>query len=456
MEVVNLVRDEHLARGNGAVIGRQIVLPISRAFEIAWKSIKLRIWRSLITMSGIVLAIAFLMSVWVNSAVVGALNQVSEEEAELYNAVQEALRKQAVAQEDIEIRVGVLGVQAPPGEASPRNKVRDSLLGKKDLGAYMLPAQPKAFQVRIAPVSENERLDALVVTALPASLAVPGTAKGVEQFVLAGGTLVLIGSDERALEVLAGLLPARAIGGLVTGSEVSASRHNAVAKARWDDHPEMSYLKTQGTQGAKALAELQGQGIVWMAERGEGAVFWYPVSGAIEADGPLLGWITERGLLGGSLRWGARDKFSGGTAAKRDLWLVSLSLLVCIVGITNAMLMSVTERFREIGTMKCLGALDKFIVRLFLIESSLMGLAGSVIGVALGFLLAFVRVVFSYHVTYNGESYWLATRCFPGMTILMWILVSLGIGVVLSIIAAIYPAYRAARMQPVEAMRVEA
>src|SRR5262249_18468586 len=49
-------------------------------------------------------------------------------------------------------------------------------------------------------------------------------------------------------------------------------------------------------------------------------------------------------------------------------WLITLALLVAFVGILNAMLMSVTERFREIGTMKCLGALDSFIVKLFLIE----------------------------------------------------------------------------------------
>ncbi|HOT52163.1 MAG TPA: hypothetical protein PLI07_14365, partial [Candidatus Hydrogenedentes bacterium] len=52
-----------------------------------------------------------------------------------------------------------------------------------------------------------------------------------------------------------------------------------------------------------------------------------------------------------------------------QVWLAAISLLVCVVGITNAMLMSVTERYREIGTMKCLGALDWFVVKLFLIEA---------------------------------------------------------------------------------------
>ena len=68
----------------------------------------------------------------------------------------------------------------------------------------------------------------------------------------------------------------------------------------------------------------------------------------------------------------------------KQRWIVFLSLLVCVVGIVNAQLMSVTERFREIGTMKCLGALDRFILRLFLIEATLQGFIGSTIGAIAG------------------------------------------------------------------------
>lgn len=70
-------------------------------------------------------------------------------------------------------------------------------------------------------------------------------------------------------------------------------------------------------------------------------------------------------------------------------WLVATSLLMCLVGVTNSMLMSVSERFREIGTIKCLGASDSFIVRVFfwrprfsvrpapsLAPRSVLGLAG--------------------------------------------------------------------------------
>ena len=71
---------------------------------------------------------------------------------------------------------------------------------------------------------------------------------------------------------------------------------------------------------------------------------------------------------------------------EKQLWLVSIGLLVAVIGITNAMLMSVTERFREIGTMKCLGALDRFIVEILLFESAFLGLIGSCIGCVVGTL----------------------------------------------------------------------
>jgi len=134
-------------------------------------------------------------------------------------------------------------------------------------------------------------------------------------------------------------------------------------------------------------------------------------------------------------------------SAAKDRWLVSLSLLVCVVGIVNAMLMSVTERFREIGTMKCLGALDSFILKLFLLESLFLGAIGTVIGVLLGFLLSFITSLLSY------KSYVLSN--FPAFTILRSMGLAFIIGCVLSVLGALYPAYVAAKMEPVEAMRVE-
>ncbi len=129
------------------------------------------------------------------------------------------------------------------------------------------------------------------------------------------------------------------------------------------------------------------------------------------------------------------------------VWLIIISLLVCGVGITNAMLMSVTERFREIGTMKCLGALDSFIVKLFLLESTLQGVAGTVIGIVLGLAGMFAKCLLSF-----GAAAWTHFPLVDTALVVLWAIL---IGAGLSIAGAIFPALRAARMAPVEAMRAD-
>ncbi len=131
--------------------------------------------------------------------------------------------------------------------------------------------------------------------------------------------------------------------------------------------------------------------------------------------------------------------------ASKQTWLISLSLLVCVVGIANAMLMSVTERFREIGTMKCLGALDSFIVKLFLLESTFQGIAGTTTGIIIGFALTFLLGLLDY----GGY----VLDYFPLSKIAESAGYALVVGTSLSLIGAMLPAYRAAKMEPVEAMR---
>ncbi|MCS7190576.1 MAG: FtsX-like permease family protein, partial [Fimbriimonadales bacterium] len=77
-------------------------------------------------------------------------------------------------------------------------------------------------------------------------------------------------------------------------------------------------------------------------------------------------------------------------AATRQNWLVVMSLLMSTVGISNSMLMAVTERYKEIGTMKCLGALDSFIVKLFFLESGMLGIVASAIGFLVGWGAVFL------------------------------------------------------------------
>ena len=455
---------------HGGKIGRQIVLPLSKATEIAWKSIRIRLWRSLITTSGIILAIAFLTSVWTSGAISSALQRVPEDDPR-YLLVQHALQQQAIAVDKTSIRVGVIGgALAGPGSdrSTPNILIRDALQEREEFSPFLAPAQPDVFAQAIRDERGEDRPDAFVITSFPKTLATADTVAALGQFVEGGGTLIVFGleqllpegTDPAVRAALEGLLPGSAQGRQVqvAGDAIDPSAHAAAVGVKWTEHPSVSYLSVQPGPDAEMLASASGEGIVWISTRGSGTVVWYPVAGGQVAQAQTLGWFLKGRLLANSLRWGARAKFTGGTAAKRNLWLVSLSLLVCIVGITNAMLMSVTERFREIGTMKCLGALDSFVVRLFLIESSFQGAGGSLIGAALGFLLAFGRAAFTYHVVdpTSGVGHWLSLGYFPALAILFWLAVAVAAGTVLSVIAAVYPAYSAARMQPVEAMRSEA
>jgi putative ABC transport system permease protein len=141
------------------------------------------------------------------------------------------------------------------------------------------------------------------------------------------------------------------------------------------------------------------------------------------------------------------DSASAMQERSKNNWLVVLSLLVCLVGITNAMLMSVTERFREIGTMKCMGALDGFIIKLFLLESSFMGTAGTILGVFVGLLLSVGLSSLSY-----GSAMF---NYIPWGSVVESGVYSTVIGASLSVFGGIIPAYRAAKMEPVDAMRLE-
>src|SRR5207248_7554659 len=113
----------------------------------------------------------------------------------------------------------------------------------------------------------------------------------------------------------------------------------------------------------------------------------------------------------------------------RQVWLVALSLIVCTVGIANSMLMSVTERFKEIGTMKCLGAMDGFIVKLFLLEAGFLGMVASVLGWIVGYGATVLIGLF-----HDGTKIWPKLPPGDAMMSFVWSLIA---GVVLTVLATI-------------------
>ena len=120
--------------------------------------------------------------------------------------------------------------------------------------------------------------------------------------------------------------------------------------------------------------------------------------------------------------------------------IAAISLLVGGIGVMNIMLVSVTERTREIGTRKALGAKNYHIRMQFVTEAVFISLAGGLIGLVIGLLLGFV-----------GSSLLGTAPSFSIPVILMTILFSMGIGVFFGY----YPANKAARLDPIEALRYE-
>jgi putative ABC transport system permease protein len=120
--------------------------------------------------------------------------------------------------------------------------------------------------------------------------------------------------------------------------------------------------------------------------------------------------------------------------------IAAVSLLVGGIGIMNIMLVSVTERIKEIGTRKAIGAQKEEILQLFLIEAILLSFVGGLIGIGLGW---FGAALMSKFMEMNV------------LITLPSILVSFGFSILTGLFFGVYPAYKAAGLNPIEALRYE-
>jgi putative ABC transport system permease protein len=118
----------------------------------------------------------------------------------------------------------------------------------------------------------------------------------------------------------------------------------------------------------------------------------------------------------------------------------SIGLMVGGVGVMNIMLVSVTERTREIGIRKAVGARRKNIIWQFLIEAMTLSGLGGVIGILFGMLIAFVINALSP---------------LPAAVSLPWVMIAFTVAVMVGLVFGIYPAYRAARVDPIVSLHYE-
>lgn len=343
-------------------VAEQVQLPLSMAASVVAQGIKIRLGRSLVTVTGIVLGIAFLMSILASQALrrgVAQEDRLREEANRMYGYL--VAETGGVTQRALALVV--------TGGLSPAElRLLQRLEREK-------PAEVRVWsQGAELPVAAFKRL-------VPRRVATPGS----------------LGEAASCLLVLGqGKLPA-----LDFAAAVAHLRQPVVALAVARTTP----------------PALRGYNVVQLTRE-------------LPAE--------ERARLARTLQ---REHFRG-------LWIIAISLLVTVIGITNAMLMSVTERFRDIGTMKCLGATSRFIRRLFLLEASFMGLVGGTLGVLLGlaFSLASYLLIYDASLVFHTFVAELPAVAFASAQALL-------ASLVLSVVAALYPAQFAARMVPADALR---
>ncbi|WP_247003526.1 ABC transporter permease [Halosolutus gelatinilyticus] len=120
--------------------------------------------------------------------------------------------------------------------------------------------------------------------------------------------------------------------------------------------------------------------------------------------------------------------------------IAAISLVVGSIGIANIMLVSVTERTREIGIMKAVGAQNREVLGLFLTEAAVLGVIGSILGTGLGLAAGYI-----------GAQYIDLPLVYP----YEYVALAIAVGFLVGVVSGLYPAWRAARTDPIDALRYE-
>jgi hypothetical protein len=342
------------------MIQDQVKLPLSVSFSVVMQGIRIRFGRSLVTIMGVVLGIAFLVSILVGQVIKSGVAQEDAFRIETKRMFSFLTGEMGPARDRT---IGLIEA-GPLGETEGRLLAR---LGEDGLKTIQWAPEAHGFAVPAAGKATVQRV------------------AGVPEAV-AGASIVLVMGD----------------------GSLSEERWAAVREATG----KTGICVTRNTIVPAAMAA----SVVSLAREMS---------------------VEEK----------QKAAVEAGKSQFRNLWIIVISLLVTVIGIANAMLMSVTERFREIGTMKCLGALSRFVRQIFIIEATIMGLVGAFVGCLLG--TAFTLVMYGAWIYGFG----LVLHSLNIGQILLYLGLAQVAGVILSVIAAIYPASVASSMVPADALR---
>jgi putative ABC transport system permease protein len=230
------------------------------------------------------------------------------------------------------------------------------------------------------------------------------------------GKQIQLGSSEFTV---VGLLASKGSSGLSNGDAVVIAPYTAVQDQLTGQSQSFSELLVQGKSSATlTLAQSEVESI--LAAQNNTTVANLPFSVLNQAS--LLSTATS----------------SSKTFTALLGWVAAVSLLVGAIGVMNIMLVTVTERTREIGIRKAIGAPKSVVLSQFLIEAVVISMLGGVIGILAGLVVVRFKI--------DGVQPVLATYSIP---------LAFGVALLVGVFAGLYPAYRAASLRPIDALRYE-